>query len=417
MDFEAFQRAFDEFPGECRREFGALKWCDWNAGKWDPLDADTIPMWVADMDCQAPLPVREALKERIDHGVFGYELPSDELRGHIVSWMHQRYAWAIQPEDLVFLPGLVSGLNLFCRAFGEAGAGALVLTPIYPPIRRAPTNHGMFAREVPLTRDDRDGHVRYRVDFTAIERVISEKRTRLLIVSHPHNPIGQELSTAERVRLGELCDQYDLVLCSDEVHCDLRLDGTTHEPNAKLLGGELGQRTVTLMSPSKSFNLPGLSVGFAVVENERLRKRLMAAASMTAADSDLLGHVNALALTAAARAYGDARCHQWLDHVLRILERNRDWVVNFIKDELPRLRVTHPTTTYLCWLDCGGIDLGSHATAYDYFLKEAKVKTAKGESFGPGGERFVRLNFACPKKQLDRALANMADALPRNRAR
>ena len=377
------------------------------SAKWTKYPQDVIPMWVADMDFKAAEPITRALSQRIAHGVFGYEEPSASLRQVIVAWLKARYAWDIQPDDLVFLPGLVSGLNVACRAFGHIGDAALMVTPVYMPFLSAPENNGMVARKVQLTRADDNGHVRYEIDFDAVEKAITP-RTRMLIHCHPHNPIGQEFSPDDTRRLGELCVKHNLVLCSDEIHCDLMLGGAKHTPTATL-SPDIADRTVTLMAPSKTFNIPGLGSSFAVVTNKRLRQQL------TNAEAGIIPHVNALGLAATQAAYTE--CDGWLAALLEYLTANRDAMLDFIAENMPGVKAAVPAATYLGWLDCSSADIDGNpyqvllTEANQFFLDEAKVAVTNGAVFGPGGRGFVRFNFGCPRAQMVEALTRMADAL------
>jgi cystathionine beta-lyase len=371
-----------------------------NSLKWTKYPGK-IPMWVADMDFATPPEVRDALVSRIrSDSVVGYEEPPDRLRSLIVDWLSRRYGWVVEKRDLVFLPGLVSGINIACRAFCEPGDAAIILPPVYPPFRRAPKNNRVERQEVPLVRADRADEVNYEIDFEALERAITS-RTRLLTVCHPHNPIGRRFSTADRLRLGEFCLRNNLILCSDEIHCDLLLGGGTHQPNALLLP-EIAERTVTLMAPSKTFNLAGMGFGFAVATNAEVRRRFRAAAF------DLAPTPNALSLAAADAVYS-GRCNEWLTQLLAYLTANRDAVTAFVRDRLPGVKATFPTATYLSWLDCGG--RAFDGSPFEFFLKNAGVALADGAEFGGDGARFVRLNFGCSRRQLTEALERMADAL------
>jgi cystathionine beta-lyase len=377
-----------------RRSSGCAKWTDY--------PADVLPMWVADMDFQAAEPIVRALQERVAHGVFGYEMPSPALREAIVAWLARRQGWRVQPDHIVFLPGLVSGLNVVCRAIGRLGDRAVTLTPTYPPFLSAPVNQGMAIDTVQLRQHaDRSGHIRYEIDFDALEKAISP-RTTLFMHCHPHNPIGHEYSAEDNRRIAEICLKRGLVLCSDEIHGDLMLDGARHTSPAAL-GPEIADIAITLMAPSKTFNIPGLGCSFAVVENARLRERLQHA------ESGILPGVNALGMTAARAAYteGDA----WLDALLRYLTESRNVLSEYLAQRIPSITATHPSATYLSWWDCrqAGID----GNPYRFFLKRAKVALSDGAGFGPGGDGFVRFNFGCPRAQMIEALDRIAGALDR----
>jgi cystathionine beta-lyase len=362
---------------------------------------DIIPMWVADMDFKAPEPIQRALQERVAHGVFGYELPSNALREAVVAWLDKRYGWRIMPADIVFLPGLVSGLNVACRAFGHIGESAVVLAPVYPPFLTAPGNQGMGLDTALLTPRHDGESITYDIDFDIFERAITP-RTRLFIHCHPHNPTGREYTREENRRLAEICIKRDVIICADEIHCDLTLGDTTHMPVAALSPG-IAERTVTLMAPSKTFNIPGLGCSFAVVQNEKLRQRLQQA------ESGILPHVNALGLAATRAAYTE--CDAWLAELQDYLTGNRDALLAYLRERMPTITSTQPEATYLAWLDCRAA--GIEGSPYQFFLKKAKVALSDGAAFGPGGEGFVRFNFGCPRAQMMQALDRMADALDR----
>jgi cystathionine beta-lyase len=371
--------------------------------KWDLYGEDIIPMWVADMDFKAPDPILRALHDRVAHGVFGYELPSTALREAIVAWLDRHYGWRITPNDIVFLPGLVSGLNVVCRAVGHIGESAIVLTPVYPPFLTAPGNQGMGLDTAQLALRQEGDFITYDIDFDAFERAITP-RTKLFIHCHPHNPIGRDYTREENQRLAEICIKHDVLICADEIHCDLMLDGKPHLPVAAL-SPEIAERTITLMAPSKTFNIPGLGCSFAIVQNAKLRQRLQQA------ESGILPHVNALGLAATKAAYTE--CDAWLAELQGYLTSNRDALLAYLREHMPAITATRPEATYLAWLDCRAA--GIEGNAYQFFLKRAKVALSDGAGFGPGGQGFVRFNFGCPRAQMIEALDRMANALARER--
>lgn len=377
---------------------------DSNSVKWHLYPEDVLPMWVADMDFKSPDAVVQALADRVAHGVFGYEWPKSELCGAIVSWCDRQYGWKITPEDIVYLPGLVSGLNLVCRSFGHMGDGVAMLTPVYPPFLTAPINQGMTAEKCRLVQHHHGNRVSFEVDFDALERAITP-RTTMFMHCHPHNPIGHEFTESENRKLGELCVKHDLIICADEIHCDLMLDGRKHVPMAAL-DPAIADRCVTLMAPSKTFNVPGLGFSFAVVQNAALRKR------MQNAETGIVPHVNSLGQVAALAAY--TRSDAWHAELLGYLSANRDTLVDYVDRHLPGVRTTMPDSTYLGFLDCR--DLGLDGTPYSYFLREAKVAFNDGATFGPGGQGFIRVNFGCTRAQLITALDRVRDALERRGA-
>jgi len=364
--------------------------------KWHAYDADVLPLWVADMDFRAPEPVIQALQRRVAHGVFGYCLAPPELREVIVERLARLYGWPVSTEDLVFTPGVVPGFNLAARAVTSPGDGMLVQTPVYPPILHAPANCGLTGNEMELTPRPDD---QYEIDFDLFAATITE-RTRVFLLCNPHNPVGRVFRRDELERMAELCLRHDIVICSDEIHCDLLFPGSQHIPIASL-APEIAARTITLMAPSKTFNVAGLDCSVAIIQNPELRQKFHAARS------DLVGWPNILGYTAALAAYRDGQ--PWLDEVLSYLEANRDFLLHYVAAHLPGISMARPEATYLAWLDCRQASLPGNP--HEFFLKQARVALNDGATFGRGGEGFVRLNFACPRATLVEALERLKTAL------
>jgi cystathionine beta-lyase len=379
---------FDEIIN--RRESDSAKW------RW--YSPDALPMWVADMDFVSPEPVLRALRERVDHGVFGYPLPPAELAEVICQRMADRYGWIVTPAEIVYLPGLVSGVNAVCRAAGQPGDSVLVQTPVYPPFLSAPANHGQTLITAPLTEVTNGRTISYQIDFEAFEAAITPA-TRLFILCNPHNPIGRGYTRAELTEMAAICLRHNVLFCSDEIHSDLLLGDTHHIPTAAL-SPEIAQHTITLLAPSKTYNVPGLGCSIAIIQNKALRQRVEKAAM------GIVPHVNVLGYVAALAAYRDG--DDWLTQLLAYLTANRDYMVGFISRELPGIRTTVPEATYLAWLDCreAGLD-----NPHKFFLNHAKVAMNNGADFGPGGEGFVRLNFGCPRSILEQGLHQLKEAL------
>lgn len=374
-----------------------------DSGKWLHYGNDVLPMWVADMDFASPQPILDAVHARVDHGVFGYGRPPYELRETLAERMAVRQNWVISPENVSFLPGLVCGLNLLCRAIGDSGDGVLVNTPVYMPFLSAPINQDRELHEAELARVNvnDNGHERiyYEIDFDALEAAI-QPHTRLFILCNPHNPVGRVYTRKELETIADLCIKHDLVLCSDEIHCDLTLGDSKHISIASL-APEIADRTVTLIAPSKTFNIPGLGCSAAIVQNPELRAKLDKAAA------GIVPHVNLLGYQAGLAAY--THCDEWHSALLKYLTANRDFMVDFIDNDLPDLRVTRPEGTYLGWIDCS--NAGIDGSAQEFFVKDAKVAFNSGPAFGKGGENFVRLNFGCPRSTLAEGLQRMKATL------
>jgi cystathionine beta-lyase len=360
--------------------------------KWDRYKGrDIIPLWVADMDFQSPPAVIDALKQRVAYGVFGYTIPPDELNEVVVGMLASNYDWIVKPEWLVWLPGLVCGLNVTCRAAGEDDDDVMTAVPVYPPFLAAPGNSRRNLIKVPLKEIDN----RWEFDFDRIEKSITDK-TRLFILCNPHNPIGRAFTREELSTLADICHKHDIVICSDEIHCDLILDrDKIHIPTATL-NAEAAARTITLMAPSKTFNLPGLGTAFAVISEKNLRRRFKKAMA------GIVPGVNALGYTAARAAF--AECADWHAALLEYLRGNRDTVAQAVR-RIPRLSMAPLEATYLAWIDMRATGLENPAV----FFEHAGVGLQDGAEFdGPG---FVRLNFGCTRILLEKALQRMTAAM------
>ena len=369
------------------------------SNKWHKYPPDVLPLWVADMDFRSPEPVIRALRERVEHGVFGYGVEQPEFYEVFLDRLQTRYGWRVSPEAILVIPGVIPGFNLAARALTAAGDGLLLQTPVYPPIGRVPDNVGLTSDEMQLDLQP-DG--RYAIDFERFEAAIGE-RTRMFLLCNPHNPVGRVFRRDELERMAEVCLRRGLLICADEVHCELTFSRQRHVPIASL-DAEIAARTITLMAPSKSFNLPGLKCAVAIIPNASLREKFVAA------QLDLVRAVNVLGYTAALAAYRDGQ--PWLDALLRYLEANRDFVVEYARSKLAGVRAAPPEATYLAWLDCREADLPD-SDPYTFFLDEARVALTDGKAFGRGGAGFVRLNFACPRATLAEGLDRMRHALER----
>ena len=355
-------------------------------------------MWVADMDFAAPQPIIDALHRRVGHGVFGYGMESKALKQTLVDRMARLYGWTIAPDDIVFLPGLVSGLNIVSRAIGERGDGVLINTPVYGPFLTAPVNQYRTLQSAPLNVTQTDRRLHYELNMDGLAGAVLPN-TKLFLLCNPHNPVGRAFTHDELSEIAAFCESHDLVICSDEIHCDLLLGGTRHIPIASL-SPEVAQRTITLMAPSKTFNSPGLGASFAIVQNPALRKQFEAAMA------GIVPHVNIFGMAAAEAAYTE--CDDWLQALRAYLTANRDFAVAFIEKHLSGVNLTVPEATYLLWLD-----LRSHGAEKpaEMLMQQAKLAVNEGAWFGEGGEGFVRLNFGCPRAILEQGLQQLHAAL------
>lgn len=360
-------------------------------------------MFVADMDFISPEPVVNALTRRSQHGVFGYprglygketELP--ELREVVVAHLKNRYNWHVEPQELVFMPGVVTAVNLACHAFADPETAVLVQTPVYPPILTAAQTTGVISQEMELTCLE-DGS--YVIDPQAFEATIT-KQTRMFILCNPHNPVGRAFRREELELMAGICLRHNILICADEIHSDLTFSGHQHIPIASL-DPEIAQKTITLIAPSKTYNLAGLQCSIAIIQNAKLRSRFMASRK------GLVPWVNLMGLIAAQVAYQEGQ--EWLEQLMRYLEKNRNWVYEFVENYLPGVSMAKPEATYLAWLSFRDRDIPQDP--YKFLLDKARVALNDGRTFGKGGDGYVRLNFGCSQKTLIEGLERIRDAL------
>jgi cystathionine beta-lyase len=363
--------------------------------KWHKYaGTDTLPLWIADMDFAVAPAITAALHRRVEHGVFGYGQPRPTLVRAVVDYCARRYRWSIDPAWLVWLPGLVTGLNLAADAFGEKGDAILACTPIYPPFLSAPRNNGRDCTVVPLVRG---ASGRYEFDWPALESAITP-RTRQFFLCSPHNPVGRAFSRTELQQVADFCERHELILVSDEIHCDLILDDAVHTPVASL-SPAIAARTVTLMAPSKTYNIPGLACAFALIPDARRRTQF------TRAMAGIVPEMNVLGLAACEAALVDGE--PWRQALLAYLRGNRDFVADFVARELPGMAMSPCAATYLAWLDVSALKIETPGR----FFEQHGVGLADGAQYGAPPGQFVRLNFGCPRTILTEALARMKRAL------
>ena len=377
--------AFDFEHVPERRGSDSVKWNKY-AGQ------DVLPLWIADMDFASPPPVLAALQARVARGDLGYAEPWPALVEAVQAYCQRHYDWRVEADWLVWLPGLVCGINLACRSVdGEV----LTATPVYPPFLSAPGLSGRGLVRVSL----REEGGRWSWDFAALEAAVTPA-TRLLLLCHPHNPVGRAWDADELQALAEFAARHDLVVCSDEIHCDLVLDSERrHVPFARL-GEDAARRSITLMAPSKTYNIAGLGCSLAIIPDPALRRRYQAARRGIVPD------VNVLAFTACASALLEGEA--WRQDLLAVLRANRDRVEAAV-NAMPGLSLGHVEATYLAWIDARGLGVDAPVE----FFEAAGVGLSDGRDFGLPG--WVRLNFGCAPALLDQALDRMRAACQQHR--
>ncbi len=378
MDFD-FNQPVD------RQGSGSLKW-DKYAGR------DILPLWVADTDFRSPPAVVEALHERAAHGVFGYGETPPGLVETVLATLAREFSWAVDPAWLVWLPGLVSGLSVTCRAVGKSGDGVAVTTPVYPPFLKVPSLMDRKLETIPLQGDNEAG---WTVDKDKFAAGLGDQ-TSLFLLCHPHNPVGRVWNEKELAHMAEACLDKRVVICSDEIHNQLVLDRDQRHVPLATLGPEVAAHTITLLAPSKTFNIAGLGCSLAVIPDDSLRRRFQHAMA------GIVPHVNVMGLVAAQAAWQHGA--PWLAAQLDYLRANRDYLAQQI-NSLPGITMAKVEATYLAWLDISALNLSDPMAHFE----------SHGLGFSPGrdfaGPGYMRLNFGCTRATLEEACRRLSTAV------
>ncbi len=365
----------------------AIKW-----GKY--AGTDILPMWIADMDFAVATPIQEALQQRIAHGVLGYPQVTAGVVDAVLLHLSRDLGWQVDADWLVWLPGLVTGLNVACRSVGDVGDGVLTAVPIYPPFMSAPHLSHRRLQTFELTQATDSGEWRWDIDAML---AAADDATRLLMLCNPHNPVGRVWQRDELLAIADMAEQHDWIICSDDIHCELVLEpGVCYTPIASL-SPEIARRTITLFAPSKTYNIPGLGASFAVVPDATLRRKFERAMA------GIVPHINVLGYTGLVAAYTQGM--PWRDAVLRYLRGNRDYLAREI-EQIPGLKMHSPEATYLAWIDASDIPRPAGTSAATVF-ERAGLGLSAGQDFLPGGTDYVRLNFACTRRNLDLAISRL----------
>lgn len=370
--------------------------------KWDLLEQkfgekDVLPLWVADMDFQAPSPVIEALKKRVEHGIYGYTVRTASYYQSIVGWLKKRHGWETKYEWFAYAPGVMPSIGLAIQAFTYPGDKIVVQPPVYPPFFKIVENNGRSLSMNPLKYEDG----LYKMDLDDLRKKLSP-RVKMLILCNPHNPVGRVWTRNELTELSELCLENDVMIVSDEIHSDLVLKGHKHTPMATI-SKDVADITLTCMSPSKTFNLAGLCTSSVIASDPKMLRQFNIAAENAALET-----TNALGIVASEAAYRYGE--DWLEQLLVYVQGNVDYLLGYFKTRIASIKPVTPEGTYLVWLDCR--DLGMNPSNLRQFLiKKAKVGLNDGSAFGPGGEGFQRINLACPRTNLEEALKRIENAV------
>ncbi len=371
-----------------------------HSAKWRAFESDCLPMWVADMDFRSPPSAIDALIARARHGVFGYTMDPPQLKEVIVERMERLYDWRISPEDVLFSPGLVLTLGATCRGFGKPGDAVLIQSPVYGPFFKAAAGNQKYAYAIDMQYIADDAHTfHYENDYDAFAEAASHAQTSIHLQCNPQNPAGFLYSRAELERIGEICLKNNVLIVADEIHSDLILEGE-HIPIATL-SDEIAQNTLTMIAPSKTYNLAGLACSVLIAQNKDIRETAAAALQSISA------HVNIMGYEAAYGAYTGGE--EWLRQALVYLKNNRDFALDYIRRHMPQIKTTVPQSTYLLWMDLRDLPIEGDVT--EFCRETAGVAPSPGEFFGEAGRGFVRLNFGCPRSTLKQGLERLRAAV------
>jgi cystathionine beta-lyase len=368
--------------------------------KWNFFKKDILPMWVADMDFPAPKPILDALHKQLDHGVLGYEWANGtQLPQVVANRMERLYKWKVQPEAVLAVTGIVSGYSVAVRAFEASKKGVAIQTPVYNEFHEVKNNIGIPQIDIPFVKNVKGNILNYEIDWDLFEKRV--KKAGIFLLCNPHNPLGIIFSRKELTRMAEICIRHKVIIVSDEIHSELLLDGNKFTPMAKL-SREIEQHVITLIAPSKTFNIAGLFCGFAIIPNKELRERYNTELN------HLRLHVASTGLHASKAAFS-GKCDSWLAELNRYLTGNRDFLVDYVTKYMPGVRTTIPDATYLGWLDFTQTKIDG--SPFEFFKEKAKVAVSEGKIFGKEGAGHVRINFGTSRATLKEGLERMRKAL------
>ena len=353
--------------------------------KWD-LIPDTLPMWVADMDFAAPPKVLEALQRKLDTKIFGYQLVPDRFGEAVADWWTRRHHWKVDPGWVIYTTGVIPAITSIVKRITNVGDNVALMTPVYNTFYNSILNTGRHVIEAPMLYEDGE----YQVDWDGLEQVLAHPLTTMMIVCNPHNPTGHVWSTEELQRIGFLCARYDVKVLADEIHCDLTLPGVNYHPFGEVCCNP--DNMITCVSVSKAFNLAGLQAAAVIVPNPALRKVID-----RGLNSDELAEPNAFAVAGMVAALTESA--DWLDELREYLADNRKAVEEFLAKELPQIHAVKQEATYLMWLDLGAI-VPDTKPLCEHIRKTTGLWVIAGCQYHGNGQRFVRLNIACPRSTL-----------------
>lgn len=363
---------------------------------------DLLPMWVADMGFPVLPEIVEALQKRLEHPVFGYTVPPKGYWETIIQWIKDHHQWEVKKEWMKFVPGIVKGIGLVTNVFSNPGDKVIIMPPVYHPFRITPQGNGRKVVFSPLILKS-DGY--YDIDFDNLDQVC-DHQCKILIFSNPHNPAGLVWSRDTLVRLADFCYTHNLLVVSDEIHCDMAIFGHKHIPFASV-SDHAREISITFQAPTKTFNIAGIVSSYCIIPNEEIRKKFFKWLKANEFDSM---HIFAPIATMAAYRYGE----EWRKEMLCYIEENVRFVEDYCREYMPQIRPLRPQASFLIWLNCRGLHL-NHEQLLDLFVDKAHLALNDGEMFGPGGEGFMRLNVAVSRKIVEQAMWQLAEAVKKNR--
>lgn len=358
---------------------------------------DCLPMWVADMDFKSPPCIVNAIKKRLEHEIFGYTIRTDRFYNSIVNWMQKRHNWAINKEWISFSPGVVAGFSIAIESLTEPGDALIIQSPVYFPFFQTITDTGRKVIYNPLKLENG----RMTIDFEDFKSKLTPN-VKMLLLCNPHNPGGRVWKRNELEQLAEICLANNMMVISDEIHADIVFAPSKHIPFASL-NDEIAEKTLTVMSHSKTFNVAGLTTSFVITQNAGMLKKFNKGLHIPH-----LHMGNIFGTEALIAAYNEGE--PWLNELLIYLEKNISYVDNFLKNEIPLLKLIIPESTYLLWIDCRELKMNPKELN-EFFITKAKVAINEGSMFGPGGEGFIRINVGCPIAIVEKALNQIKMAL------
>ena len=376
--------------------------------KYDALEerygrADLIPLWVADMDFKTPDFIVDALRRRLDHPIFGYTMKGDYF-SVLASWVEKLHGWSVKPEEMCYIPGIVKGIGLAQRCFLSPGDQVIIQPPVYHPFRLVPQACGFEVVNNPLIPVyDSEGFLQsYEMDFEGLERLIGP-RTKMLVLSNPHNPCGICFPKETLAQLAEICCRRGVIVVSDEIHAEMVLGGKRHIPFASV-SEDAALCSISFMAPSKTFNIAGIVSSYCIIKNAELRDKFFNYLGACELEDPTI-----FALEATRAAYSEQGL-AWRNEMLAYVEGNMDFVCEWFAGNLPEIRPVRPQASFLVWLDCRKLAL-EQKDLVDLFVNKAGLALNDGAMFGPGGEGYMRLNIACPRSLLATALSQLKAAL------